>query len=76
MMRFAGKTALVTGGGGGIGGAIGLRLAAEGAAIGVLDRRGDAAAAARRGSRPPAAGRWRSRPRSPTRSPSPPRSGR
>ena len=46
MMRFAGKTALVTGGGGGIGGAIGLRLAAEGAAIGVLDRRGDAAAAA------------------------------
>ena len=43
MMRFAGKAALVTGGGGGIGGAICRRLADEGAAVGVLDRRGDAA---------------------------------
>ena len=46
MMRFEGKAALVTGGGGGIGGAIGQRLADEGAAVGVLDRRGDAAGAA------------------------------
>ena len=46
MKRFAGKAALVTGGGGGIGGAIALRLADEGAAIGVLDRRGEAAAEA------------------------------
>ena len=44
MMRFAGKAALVTGGGGGIGGAICRRLADEGAAVGVLDRRGEAAA--------------------------------
>ena len=44
MMRFEGKAALVTGGGGGIGSAIALRLAEEGAAIGVLDRRGGAAA--------------------------------
>ena len=43
MMRFAGKAALVTGGGGGIGGAICQRFADEGAAVGVLDRRGDAA---------------------------------
>ena len=48
MMRFAGKTALVTGGGGGIGGAICQRLADEGAAVGVLDRRGDAAQEAAR----------------------------
>ena len=44
MMRFQRKAALVTGGGGGIGSAIALRLAEEGASIGVLDRRGDAAA--------------------------------
>ena len=44
MMRFEGKAALVTGGSGGIGSAIALRLAEEGAAVGVLDRRGDAAA--------------------------------
>ena len=44
MMRYLGKAALVTGGGGGIGGAIAERLAFEGAAVGVLDRRGDAAA--------------------------------
>ena len=44
MMRFLGKSALVTGGGGGIGGAIAERLAFEGAAVGVLDRRGDTAA--------------------------------
>lgn len=44
MMRFLGKSALVTGGGGGIGSAIAERLAFEGGAVGVLDRRGDAAA--------------------------------
>ena len=44
MKRFEGKAALVTGGGGGIGSAIAMRLAEEGAAVGVLDRRGDAAA--------------------------------
>ena len=44
MTRFEGKAALVTGGGGGIGSAIVMRLAEEGAAVGVLDRRGDAAA--------------------------------
>ena len=44
MKRFEGKAALVTGGGGGIGSAIALRLAEEGGAIGVLDRREDAAA--------------------------------
>ncbi len=43
MTRFEGKVALVTGGGGGIGSAIALRLAEEGAVVGVLDRRGDAA---------------------------------
>ena len=36
MKRFEGKTALITGGGGSIGSAIALRLAEEGAAIGVL----------------------------------------
>ena len=45
MTRFEGKAALVTGGGGGIGSAIALRLAEEGGAIGVLDRKPDAAAA-------------------------------
>ena len=45
MTRFEGKAALVTGGGGGIGSAIAMRLAEEGAAVGVLDRRGDAAKA-------------------------------
>ena len=44
MMRFERKAALVTGGGGGIGSAIALRLAEEGAAVGVLDRRSGAAA--------------------------------
>jgi 2-hydroxycyclohexanecarboxyl-CoA dehydrogenase len=40
------RTAIVTGGGSGIGLAIGQRLGAEGAAVAVLDRDGDAAAAA------------------------------
>src|SRR5437588_9212052 len=38
------RTAIVTGGGSGIGLAISKRLAAEGAAVAVLDRNGDAAA--------------------------------
>ena len=44
MTRYDGKAVLVTGGGGGIGRAIARRLADEGGAIGVLDRRADAAA--------------------------------
>lgn len=42
-MRFANKTALVTGGGAGIGRAIAHRLAREGAAIVILDRDAEAA---------------------------------
>jgi NAD(P)-dependent dehydrogenase (short-subunit alcohol dehydrogenase family) len=44
MKRYEGKSILLTGGGGGIGGAVARRLAEEGGAIGVLDRRGEAAA--------------------------------
>lgn len=43
--RFAGQTAVVTGGAGGIGGAVCARLHAEGAAVAVLDIDGDAARA-------------------------------
>ncbi len=43
MDRFAGKTIVVTGGGGGIGGAACHRFAAEGGRVAVLDRAGDAA---------------------------------
>ncbi|VVD59305.1 2-hydroxycyclohexanecarboxyl-CoA dehydrogenase [Pandoraea eparura] len=45
MQRFEGKTVIVTGGGGGIGGATCRRLAREGAAVAVFDR--DLAAAER-----------------------------
>ena len=45
MQRLSGRTAIVTGGGGGIGGATCRRLAREGAAVGVLDLDAEAAAA-------------------------------
>jgi 2-hydroxycyclohexanecarboxyl-CoA dehydrogenase len=43
MQRFEGRVAVVTGAGGGIGGAISRRLAREGAKVAVLDRDGKAA---------------------------------
>jgi len=43
--RLAGRRAVVTGGGRGVGEAIALRLAAEGAAVAVADRDGDTASA-------------------------------
>lgn len=43
MQRFDGKTVIVTGGGGGIGGATCRRFAAEGARVAVLDLNGEAA---------------------------------
>ncbi|WP_326535596.1 2-hydroxycyclohexanecarboxyl-CoA dehydrogenase [Pseudorhodoferax sp.] len=43
MQRFEGKTVVVTGGGGGIGGASCRRLAAEGARVAVFDRNAEAA---------------------------------
>jgi dihydroanticapsin dehydrogenase len=45
MTRFAGKTAIVTGGADGIGRAITRRLAGEGAQVGIVDLDGDKAAA-------------------------------
>jgi meso-butanediol dehydrogenase/(S,S)-butanediol dehydrogenase/diacetyl reductase len=46
MMRYRGKTAIVTGGGNGIGRATAHRLASEGAAVVVMDLRAEDAAAA------------------------------
>jgi NAD(P)-dependent dehydrogenase (short-subunit alcohol dehydrogenase family) len=43
MMRYAGKVALITGAGRGIGRATASRLASEGAALAILDRDGEAA---------------------------------
>ncbi len=43
MTRLAGKTAIITGGGGGIGGATARRFAAEGARVAVFDRDREAA---------------------------------
>lgn len=43
--RFDGRSAVITGGGGGIGRALALKLAAEGAHVAVLDLAGDAAEA-------------------------------
>ena len=45
MRRFEGRTIIVTGGGGGIGSAVGAAFAAEGGAVAVLDRARDAAEA-------------------------------
>jgi NAD(P)-dependent dehydrogenase (short-subunit alcohol dehydrogenase family) len=42
-LRLAGRRIVVTGGGGGIGAASALRVAADGSAVAVLDARGDAA---------------------------------
>lgn len=47
-LGLAGRTALVTGGGSGIGAAIALELAAEGCDVAVVDRNGDAAIAVAR----------------------------
>ena len=51
MRRFDGKTVVVTGGGGGIGGATCRRFAAEGAAVAVFDRNLEAAEAVAAGIR-------------------------
>ena len=54
MTRLQGKVAIVTGGGGGIGGAIARRFAREGAKVAVLDRDLEAATRVAQQIRPPA----------------------
>ena len=75
MERLTDKVAIVTGGGGGIGGATARALAREGASVVVVDIDLPAAEqGARRGSPRPATTPWRSRPTCPTKPRSSPRS--
>ena len=72
MKKFDGKTVIVTGGGGGIGGATCRRFAAEGAKVAVYDLN----LSRRRGRGPGDHGRWRKRRRLPLRHHRPRQRGR